>query len=84
MRRTGRTRRIVNHTVEQLMSVGEVIVTDHIVYEFPDTSQRMLQPFVDNVKGEVKLKFSPDVILEHKFIRVLDKWMIHFNLTRKK
>jgi len=84
MRRTGRTRRIVNHTVEQLMSVGEVVVTDHIVYEYPDTSQRMLQSFVDNVKREVKLiKFSPDVILEHKFIRVLDKWMIHFNLTRK-
>ena len=83
MRRTGRTRRIVNHTVEQLMSVGEVIVTDHIVYEYPDTSQRMLQPFVDNVKREVKLKFSSDVILEHKFIRVLDRWMIHFKLTRK-
>ena len=82
MRRTGRTRRIVNYTVEELMSVGEVIVTDHIVYEYPDTSRKMLQPFVDNVNKEVKLKFPSDIILENKFIRVLGKWMIHFYITK--
>jgi hypothetical protein len=33
MRRTGRTTRIVNHIVEQLMGVGGCIATDHAAFE---------------------------------------------------
>lgn len=83
MRRTGRTQRIVNFTIEQLLSVGEVVVTDHIVYEFESTAQRMLEPFVNRVKQQIKPKLLDKIVIEHKFIKVLDKWMIHFTLTHK-
>jgi len=83
MRRLGRTQRIVNFTIEQLLSVGEVVVTDHIVYEFESTPQRRLDPFVDRVKQQIKPKLLDRIKIEHKFIKVLDKWMIHFTLTHK-
>jgi hypothetical protein len=34
-RQTGRTTRIANFVIDQLHSVGEVIVTDHTSFEFP-------------------------------------------------
>lgn len=83
MRRTGRTQRIVNYTIDQLLSVGEVIVTDHIVYEFENTAQMKLEPFVNLVKQQIKPKLLDKIVVEHKFIKVIDKWMIHFTLTHK-
>lgn len=37
LRQTGRTTRIANFVIDQLHSVGEVIVTDHTSFEFPES-----------------------------------------------
>jgi hypothetical protein len=53
-RRTGRTTRIVNFAVEQLHSVGEVIVTDHTVFEYPGANTKdNLIHLVELVKQKV-------------------------------
>jgi len=36
LRQSGKTTRIANFVIDQLHSVGEVIVTDHTSFEFPD------------------------------------------------
>ena len=38
LRQTGKTTRIANFVIDQLHSVGEVIVTDHTSFEFPESS----------------------------------------------
>lgn len=42
MRATGRTTRIVNFAIEQLMNCGNVIVTDHATFEGHVPAQHML------------------------------------------
>lgn len=37
LRQTGKTTRIANFVIDQLHSVGEVIVTDHTSFEFPES-----------------------------------------------
>ncbi len=53
MRRTGRTTRIVNFTVEQLLSVGEVVITDHTTFEFSGRNVNMINHFIDQVKRRI-------------------------------
>ena len=50
MRQTGRTSRIIDFTIDQLFSVGEVIVTDHIAFEFENVTNKSLFYFIDRVK----------------------------------
>jgi hypothetical protein len=38
LRQTGKTTRIANFVIDQLHSVGEVIVTDHTSFEFPESN----------------------------------------------
>ena len=47
MRQTGRTSRIVDFAIDQLYSVGEVILTDHTAFEYPGITQSKIQFFID-------------------------------------
>jgi hypothetical protein len=40
MRQTGRSSRIADFAVDQLYSIGEVIVTDHTTFEYPNTNTK--------------------------------------------
>ena len=51
LRRTGKTTRIANFVIDQLHSVGEVIVTDHSSFEFPESNvTSSLQFLIDKVE----------------------------------
>lgn len=42
MRQTGRTTRIVNFAIEQLLSCGNVIITDHAIFEGHEKANHLL------------------------------------------
>lgn len=48
MRQTGRTSRIVDFTIDQLFSCGNVIVADHHVFEF-NSSRKANEHLIDLV-----------------------------------
>jgi hypothetical protein len=84
MRQTGRTSRIVNFAIDQLYSVGEVIVTDHIAFEFSTVSQAQLIYFVDKVKDTFEKSFhSKDWRVIHDFHKIGETPVIRFKLERK-
>lgn len=49
-RNTGRTSRIASFVVDQLYTTGQVIVTDHIQFEYPNSSLRSLDVLIERVK----------------------------------
>ena len=84
MRQTGRTTRIVNFVVDQLFSVSECIATDHTAFEFETATQSNLRHFIDMVKNKVYQGFpNQPYVVEHKFIKVEGKWMVHFKMKLK-
>lgn len=42
MRQTGRTTRIVNFAIDQLLSCGNVIITDHAIFEGHEKANHIL------------------------------------------
>lgn len=49
-RQTGRTTRIINFVIDQLYSAGEVIVTDHVSFEYRGKIHKTdIQIFVDRI-----------------------------------
>ena len=84
MRQTGRTSRIVNFVIDQLHSVGEVIVTDHIAYEFSAVSQAQLIYFIDKVKDTFERSIhAKDWTVKHEFHKVGETPVVRFKLERK-
>ena len=58
-RQTGRTTRIIDFVIEQLHSVGECIVTDHTVFEFPDKGLRSaLADFIEKTNRRLEFQTS--------------------------
>jgi len=53
MRQTGRTSRIVNFAVNELFSVGGVIVTDHIAFEGFKMSNKHLDFLDERIRDRV-------------------------------
>tara|TARA_B110000902_G_C13717538_1_gene363764 strand:- start:108 stop:374 length:267 start_codon:yes stop_codon:yes gene_type:complete len=88
MRQTGRTTRIVNFTVDQLFSIGEVIVTDHISFEFEHKQNGVpLHYFIDNVKERVMRLSGGRKSVTAKSIRLIrgsKLEVVHFTLITKK
>lgn len=80
-RQTGRTTRIAQFAVDQLLSVGEVIVADHIVYQFPKLSQQMA---TENLIRKIKRMLPEATYLPFKIratpLMVWDKWMVHLKI----
>tara|TARA_R110000796_G_scaffold159388_5_gene276212 strand:- start:104 stop:373 length:270 start_codon:yes stop_codon:yes gene_type:complete len=84
MRQTGRTSRIVNFAVDQLYSVGEVIVTDHTAFECPDKCGDSLKYFADTVERRFTLSGNGTKRVDFKIIKLVrgsNIKVIHFFLV---
>jgi hypothetical protein len=73
IRQAGKTSRIADFAVDQLYSVGEVIVTDHTVFEYPTS----------NTQNSLIHLFE---IIERKFdtSNYQRKWYLDFELHKVK
>lgn len=79
MRRIGRTTRTANYAVEQLLSVGEVIVTDHTVFEYPEANTKYnLRHLVELIKQRVD---SSEI--ENEFIKIGNFNYVHLKCVNK-
>jgi len=83
MRQTGRSSRIIDFVIDQLFSVGQVIVTDHIVFEYDKITQKQLTHFIDRVERRFKLACQDTIILKADIIRVKEFYVVHFYTRRK-
>ena len=55
IRQSGRTTRIIDFTIEQLCSVGECIITDHTVFEYPNkVTNYYLKEFIKRVNDRLQ------------------------------
>lgn len=67
IRQSGKSSRIADFAVDQLYSVGEVIVTDHTVFEYPTSNTRdSLKHLCDKIERKFQIsdyqrKWSLDV-----------------------
>jgi hypothetical protein len=85
MRQSGRTSRIIDFTIDQLFSVGECIVTDHYVFEYPDAGVRHLTYFIDKVYARYAiLNRDENFKLDQTIVRVGKVPMIHFKIVSNK
>ena len=67
MRQTGRTSRIAQFAVDQLKSVGQVIVTDHIAFEHDHRIGRNhLNHLIERVRMLYALGNPGDTIIAHE------------------
>lgn len=83
MRQTGRTSRIINFTIDQLFSVGEVIVTDHVAFEYPSTL-KMLHYFIDRVERSfASVYVAGDLKITHVIYKIEDTHVVRFKLEKK-
>ena len=84
MRQTGRTTRIINFAVGQLLSVGEVIVTDHTSFEYPgEVGKKQLEFFIERVKETIQNQSHEKRLIKHNIIKVGEISMVHFKLESK-
>lgn len=91
MRHTGRTTRIVNFAIDQLLSCGNVVITDHAIFEGHEKAHHIL---VDKVyeqwnkiyleKKEFSiLKFREHYIGPSETLPGTRIKVVHFFLTHK-
>jgi len=78
MRQTGRTSRIVDFAVNQLFSVGQVIITDHIAFEYPNTTKTMISYFIDEVKDKFRFASRGRMSCSADIINVKGTYVVHF------
>ena len=84
LRRTGKTTRIANFVIDQLHSVGEVIVTDHSSFEFPESNvTSSLQLLIDKVEKLDAANSPGNREIEHEFVEVGGIKLIRFKLRFK-
>jgi hypothetical protein len=70
LRQTGKTTRIANFVIDQLYSVGEVIVTDHTSFEFPDSSNTSsIESLIEKVYRLIEANSPGNVKVEHIIIK---------------
>lgn len=86
MRQSGRTDRIIAFAVEQLMSVGEVIVTDHAIFEYGgESGYRILTGyFIPEVKRRLEIISRGRLTCEGEIIRIKEGTnlrVVHFTLN---
>jgi len=78
MRQTGRTSRIVDFAVDQLFSVGNVLVTDHIAFEYPKTTKNQMGYFIDRVKRRILESSHGRLSCEADIVKIKDFYAVHF------
>ena len=84
LRQTGKTTRIANFVIDQLHSVGEVIVTDHSSFEFPESNvTSSLQLLIDKVEKLDAANSPGNREIEHEFVEVGGIKLIRFKLRFK-
>ncbi len=89
MRRTGKTTRIANYAIDQLLSCGNVVVADHSAFEtnYPAHRQEHLINMVLEIWDKCYAKISPNIEVDVKMhaLRDFDKFIrvIHFSLKHK-
>ena len=84
IRQSGRTTRIIDFTIEQLCSVGECIVTDHTVFEYPNkVTNRHLKYFIKRVNHRLQHRTNGYNSCKGEIKKVDDIKVIHFKLNQK-
>lgn len=89
MRKSGRTSRIIDFAIDQLFSVGEVVVTDHTSFEFlsktgPDSS--MVHEFARRVQEEFRIRSRGKYECSYKTYRLMrgsDLTVVYFIATKQ-
>lgn len=66
MRQTGRTTRIVNFAIEQLLSCGNVIITDHAIFEGHEKANRLLVDKVYDHWNTMRYRETDHFILRYR------------------
>jgi hypothetical protein len=84
MRQSGRTSRIADFAIDQLYSVGECIVTDHIIFEYPSLKSRHLQNLIDKVRFRFEMTSYGNSTVSHEIIKMGKVPMVHFKIIIKK
>ena len=84
MRQTGRTSRIAEFAIDQLFSVGECIVTDHYVFEYPSAGESHLPHFISKVYERFQLlNYNEKKYLDYSIVTVNKIPMVHFKIKYK-
>ena len=83
LRQTGRTTRIANFVVDQLQSSGEVIVTDHTSFEFPESNNSSsIKLLIEKVERLDEANSPGNRKIEHKIIELDNLKLIRFKLIK--
>jgi hypothetical protein len=69
--------------VDQILAVGEVIITDHFAYENKSCGMDSLRSFVGNIRSMVDLQSRGRIKLDVKYARIDGVLMVHFTKTSK-
>ena len=70
-RNTGRTTRIANFAVDQLFTVGKVIVSDHIVFEgHKGLNNKHLELLIDKVRDKVERDSNGTLTISYRIDRL--------------
>ena len=81
-RQSGRTTRIVDFTIEQLCSVGECIITDHTVFEYPKMiTNSHLKNFIERVNNRLKFQTNGNMSCTGKIKKIDDIKVVHFKIN---
>jgi len=84
MRQTGRTARIVDFVVDQLFSIGQCIVTDHIAFEFEYIKGSHLQQnLISRVQERIAFNlrhFENPKQLNSEILDIKGFKVVHFSL----
>lgn len=87
-RQTGRTTRIANYVVDQLLNIGKCITTDHTVFEYDNiVATHLHDGLISKVENMVKNLTYDTKIVSSKIIdiKIVDKTIktIYFELKDK-
>lgn len=81
MRRSGRTTRIANFVVEQLLSQSRCITTDHTQFETSQYGIDSLKNLISIVENKIFELFGKNRILRACFVRANDIVLVDFTLS---
>jgi len=85
IRQSGRTTRIMDFTIEQLCSVGECIITDHTVFEYPGKiTNAYLKEFIKRVNDRLQYQTSGYKSCKGEIKKLDDIKVVHFKLKQNK
>jgi hypothetical protein len=85
IRQSGRTTRIMDFTIEQLCSVGECIITDHTVFEYPNkVTNNYLKEFIERVNNRLQYQTNGYMRCKGEIKKVDNIKVVYFKLNQNK